>query len=159
MTSSDEWIISRSIPWQLLRISLKRKLVYAFVPFFFSFPSFCCSKCGWDGLIRSSHLGPYGGHAFWKKIKWIWFPEDFFSPAHRTNPETSCFSLETSENTCSHLSSSSKARKRSPISFSSFPYSQACWTVCCSWFYHTLPCFCALPLLCFMFYLFGQISC
>lgn len=67
MTSSDEWIISRSVPWQLLRISLKRKLVYAFVPFFFSFPSFCCSKCGWDGWIRSSHLGPQGGHACWKR--------------------------------------------------------------------------------------------
>lgn len=84
--------MSRCVPWQLLRISLKRKLAYTFVPFF-PFPSFCCSECGWDGSIRSSHFGRRGGRAWWKKIKWIWFPEDFFSPTI-IHPEPSCFRKE-----------------------------------------------------------------
>lgn len=125
--------MSRSVPWQLLRISLKRKLAYAFAPFF-TFPSFCCSECGWDGSIRSSHFGPRGDRAWWKKIKWIWFLEDFFSPTHHT-PRT--FLLLTG-----HMF----LRKTPSVSFSSLLYSQPCSTVCSSCIHLIAACFCTLPL-------------
>lgn len=101
---------------------------------FFTFPSFCCSECGWDGSIRSSCFGPCGDGAWWKKIKWIWFPEDFFSATHHA-PRT--FLLLTG-----HMF----LRKTPSVSLCSLLDSQPCSTVCGSCIHLIAACFCTLPL-------------